>query len=158
MVARTLWYWGATNASPTDQFNQGPWSITPTLGRLISVQASGMLGQQSAVVGQPIVGVCDIIWGCQWGATGYTPFDILTSAYDDQWLWREMLYADDTKGVWAPNTDDAVFQVERLVKAKWRGQLQIGPTEVDLYVSFGSTFGASDLAYATYGDLEATWS
>lgn len=158
MTDKNLWFYGASNTAPTSQFNQGPFSFTPSNGRLLQVMCRGMLGITAVAVSPTFVGVEDIIWGAQWGASGFTPASILTSFYGDNWLWRHHLFNDDSRAFWTPDTQGAVDSVEKYLTEKWRGNLQIGTSTIDMYLSWQPSFGVTNIDWDVYGTIEAYWS
>jgi hypothetical protein len=127
-------YTGPTGA----KFNFGPHALNPCL-KIIRIEAQIQIATPGASIAASGLIPCPYIWGVQAGPAGYTPADIITNTFSNNYIWVELLGGDNmTQPTWAPTTGPGEVMNLATAQKSWRAQRPFN-ANTDLYVSVANT-------------------
>jgi len=138
--------------SGTSQLNLGPFTAGPVF-KLLQARLRGQVNFQGATLGATSVLANVILYGVQYGVHGFTPADVVTSAYDATWLIRQQLGHSDFITSWAPPTSSAPVIASLGLEGWWAGQQYINST-IDYYLSLRAPTGVAVANFNLYGSIE----
>jgi hypothetical protein len=142
----------AGSPSSGQQFGSFP------LGFVNKIYRVNVVGAVSTVIGTAVTGDVQedpILFGIQYGASGYTPLNLPADSENLQFLALENLEAAGIGITWAPNTATAASGAGGGFRLSWSGQKFIG-FNADTYVTFGHTF-TSAISWLAMGTIEVLY-
>lgn len=152
MAISRIFNWFDNVGAPSSSVQFGAFNLGP-VNKLHRIRVRGSVVFPNVALTSTSQLANPVVWGIQWGDTGYTPFTLVADADDAHFLAVESHVNDEINVTWAPSTDTSANIVGGPLRLDWAGQLFLG-VNADIYLTVSHTFTTA-LTWATMGTIEA---
>jgi len=108
----------------------GPFTLP--IGKVFKVRCAGQLTTSWEDTAPGATVSTTLVWGVQWGVTGFTPSSPVSGASLPTWFWVHQGVVGSGISAWAPNTGNGEVELVTDLNEEWNGQLAINAT-ADFY-------------------------